>query len=152
MPSKVTGNLTICSTAWSDQQKKKTSKLSSNGLFVGIIRRWIPLTRDSNVDLILWYHQMLRVVISLHDDVIKWKHFPRYGSFVREIHRSLVNSPHKGQWRGALMFSLICARINSWADAGDLSRHGAHHDVTVMKCLWWQKHFHIYTVTLVEGG
>ena len=44
-----------------------------------------------------------------HDDVIKWKHFPRYWPFVRGIHRSPVNSPHKGQWRGALMFSLICA-------------------------------------------
>ena len=39
-----------------------------------------------------------------HDDVIKWKHFPRYWPFVRRIHRSPVNSPHKGQWRGALMF------------------------------------------------
>ena len=26
-------------------------------------------------------------VISLHDDVIKWKHFPRYWPFVRGIHR-----------------------------------------------------------------
>ena len=32
-----------------------------------------------------------------HDDVIKWKHFPRYRPFVRGIHRSQVNSPHKGQ-------------------------------------------------------
>ena len=39
-----------------------------------------------------------------HDDVIKWKHFPRYWRFVRGIHRWPVNSPHKGQWRGALMF------------------------------------------------
>ena len=30
-----------------------------------------------------------------HDDVIKWKHFPRYWPFVRGIHRSPVNSPHK---------------------------------------------------------
>ena len=45
----------------------------------------------------------------LHDDVIKWKHFPCYWPFVRGIHRWPVNSPHKGQWRGALMFSLICA-------------------------------------------
>ena len=44
-----------------------------------------------------------------HDDVIKWKHFPRYWPFVRGIHRSPVNSPHKGQWRGALIFSLISA-------------------------------------------
>ena len=70
-----------------------------------------------------------------HDDVIKWKHFPRYWPFVREIHRSSVNFPHKGQWRGALMFSLICAWINGWVnnrDAGHLRRHRAHYDVTVM--------------------
>ena len=42
-----------------------------------------------------------------HDDVIKWKHFPRYWPIVRGIHRSPLKSPHKGQWRGALMFSLI---------------------------------------------
>ena len=36
----------------------------------------------------------------LHDDVIKWIHFPRYWPFARGIHRSPVNSPHKGQWRG----------------------------------------------------
>ena len=27
---------------------------------------------------------------------------------------SPVNSPHKGQWRGALMFSLVCVWINGW--------------------------------------
>ena len=32
-----------------------------------------------------------------HDDVIKWKHFPRCWPFVRRIHRSPVNSPHKSQ-------------------------------------------------------
>ena len=61
----------------------------------------------------------ITLTIPLHDDVIKWKHFPRYWPFVRGIHRSPGNSPHKGQWRGALMFSLICAlnkRLNkqSW--------------------------------------
>ena len=70
-----------------------------------------------------------------HDDVIKWKHFPRYWPFVRGIHRSPVNSPHKGQWRGALMFNLICARINVWVnnrEAGDLRRYRTHYDVIVM--------------------
>ena len=70
-----------------------------------------------------------------HHDVIKWKHFPRYWPFVRGIHRWPVNSPHKGQWHEALMFSLICAWIKSWAndgDAGDLRRHRAHHDAIVM--------------------
>ena len=58
-------------------------------------------------------------------DVFKWKHLPRYWPFVWAIHRSLVNSPHKGQWRGALMFSLIGAWINGWAnnrEAGYLRR------------------------------
>ena len=70
-----------------------------------------------------------------HDDVIKWKHFPRYWPFVRGIHRSPVNSPHKGQWRGALMFSLICVWINGWVnnrEAGNLRRYRAHYDVIVM--------------------
>ena len=72
----------------------------------------------------------------LHDDVIKWKRFPRYWPFVWGIHRSPVNSSHKGQWRGALIFSLICVWINGWVnnrEAGDLRRYRAHYDVTVMK-------------------
>ena len=75
------------------------------------------------------------VFIKWHDDVIKWKHFPRNWPFVRGIHRSPVNSPHKGQWRGALMFSLICVWITGWVNnhqAGDLRRYRAHYDVTVM--------------------
>ena len=70
-----------------------------------------------------------------HDDVVKWKQLPRYWPFVRRIHRAPVNSPHKGQWRGALMFSLICAWINCWVnnhEIGDVRRHRAHHDVTVL--------------------
>ena len=46
-----------------------------------------------------------------------------------------VNYPHKGQWRVALMFSLICVWINGWVnnrEAGDLRRYRAHYDVTVM--------------------
>ena len=49
-----------------------------------------------------------------HDGVTKWKHFPRYWPFVRRNHRSPVNSPHKGQWRGALILSFICAWIHAW--------------------------------------
>ena len=55
-------------------------------------------------------------MFSNHDGVIKWKHFPRNWPFVRGIHRSPVNSPHKGQWRGALRFSLIWAWINDWVN------------------------------------
>ena len=72
-----------------------------------------------------------------HYDVIKWKHFPPYWPFVRGIHWSPVNSPHKGQWSGVLMFSSICAWTNGCANNRDITEwrcHGAHYDVTVM--LW----------------
>ena len=73
------------------------------------------------------------------EDIPWWRHqmetFPRYWPFVWGIRRSLVNSPHKGQCRGALMFALICAWTNRWVnnrDSGDLRRHCAHYDVTVI--------------------
>ena len=71
----------------------------------------------------------------MDNDVIKCRHFPRYWPFVRGIHRSPVNYPHIGQWRGALMFSLICAWKKHWVnnrDAGDLRRHRAHYDIIIM--------------------
>ena len=74
-------------------------------------------------------------IFAVHDDVIKWKLFLRYWPFVRGIHRSSVNSPHKGQWRGALMFSLICVCMKGWVnngEAGNLRRYLAHYDVIVM--------------------
>ena len=61
--------------------------------------------------------------------------FLRYWPFVRGIHRWPVNSPHKGQWRWTLMFPLICAWTNGWAnsrEAVDLGRHRTHYDVTVL--------------------
>ena len=64
--------------------------------------------------------------------------FSCYWPFVRGIHPSPVNSPRKGQWRGALMFSLIYAWTNIWVnnrDAGHLRRHRAHYGVIVM-CYW----------------
>ena len=68
----------------------------------------------------------------------KWKPFLRYWSFVRGIHRSQMNSHQKGQWRRALMLSLICAWTNGWVnnrDDSDLRRHRAHGDVNIMLCL-----------------
>ena len=73
------------------------------------------------------------VFIYLHDDVIKWKKFSALLAICAG--NSPVNSPHKGQWRGALMFSLICARINGWVNNGkadDLRRHWTHYGVIVM--------------------
>ena len=73
-----------------------------------------------------WHHQM--------------ETFLCYWPFVQGIHQSPVNSQHKGQWLGALMFSLICSWIKGWVnscEAGDFRCHHAHYDVTVIEILYW---------------
>ena len=78
----------------------------------------------------------------LHVTTSWWRH--QMGTFSALLaicagnSRSPVNSPHKGQWRRALMFSLICVWINNWvnnSEAGDLRPYRAHYDVTVMLAL-----------------
>ena len=102
----------------------------------------MKLTQTKTIPLHSWSSTSEKAVcpvfMAYHDDVIKWKHFPRNWPFVRGIHRSPVNFPHKGQWRGALMFSLIYAWINDWVnnrEAGDLRRQHGHYDVIVMRVL-----------------
>ena len=90
---------------------------------------------------------LLSCQLALEQNIIQkdlfpwWRHemetFPCNWPFVWGIHQSPVNSPHKGQWHGALVFSLICASTNDWVnnrDAGDLRCHCAHNDVTWMHC------------------
>ena len=99
---------------------------------------WFLRTERTQVTEILPHITGVNISVHLtwsHDDVIKWKHFPRNWPFVLGIHRPPVNSPHRGQWRGALMFSLICVWINDCVnnrEAGDLRRYRAHYDVIVM--------------------
>ena len=82
-------------------------------------------------------------IIPEHQNVI---HILLLGSFTDTLHVNVikrqsnspvpVNSPPKGQWCGALMFSLICAWIYGWVnnfDAGDLRRKRAHYDVNIME-------------------
>ena len=108
-----------------------------------------------------WKKLQSGFVSMYHDDVIKWKHFPRYWSFVKGIHPSPVNSRHKGQWRGALMLSMICVWINGWGWWFEMPSHPLwrHCDV-VLSCsiklcrpmnpvctwyylqCWWNRHDH----------
>ena len=106
-------------------------------LFYVIVLLWVSnefmLSIYQCFGLLHWHSG--NVCFTMSWDVIKWKHFPRYWPFVRGIHRSPVKSPHKGQWRGALIFSLICAWIHGWVnngEAGDLRRHQTQYDVIVM--------------------
>ena len=104
--------------------------------------------------------------VGSHDDVIKWKHFPRYRPFVRGIHRSPANSPHKGQWCGALMFSLIYKRLSkqSWGwwlemavpNAGVAQREywewrmtfSFRYNVVLTKLCKWNNHWQIWVNSL----
>ena len=117
------------------------SSLWSSVYILNLIRWAIYLTNLSQSGCIVtwWRHQMEK--------------FTRYWPFVRVIHRSPVNSPHKGQWRGAFVFSLICARINSWVnngEAGDLRRHRGHYDVIVMNLQGRSHGNHSTFITITE--
>ena len=91
--------------------------------------------------LIEWCHAVLNSVeinhtgLHAHDDVIKWKRFPSYRPFVRGIHRASVDFSHKGQWHGALMFSL-----NKWFSKQsrrwwfEMPSHSLWHHCNVHNC------------------
>ena len=111
MASQIPGNSIVCSKAYSIWHQREHQ-------------------RSVLLSFVVWNPRVI------HDDVIKWRHFPRYWPFVRGIHQSPVNSSHKGQCGGALMFSLICAWIKGWlknCEAGYLRRHCVHYGVTVMR-------------------
>ena len=100
---------------------------------------YVKQLRLSNARLACETRDIIEATMTARDDVIKCKHFPRYWPFVWGIHRWPVNSPYKGQWRGALMYSLICACIDGWvndSEVGDLRRHRTHYNVTVMRIFY----------------
>ena len=79
-----------------------------------IRRSWDRLTFIMDIPILVRRYLYIETPTSSnpgwHDDVSKWKHFPRYCPFVRGIHQSPVNSSHKGQWRGALTFFLAATK------------------------------------------
>ena len=123
---------------WSNKQDctVKSTK-EDRGMFQSI--GYVPAKSSNKMYKIIiksiWFKlptsKYLYCITPPHDDVIKRKHFPRYWLFVIGMNRSPVDSPHKGQWRGASIFSLICASTNDWENnrnAGDLWRHRTHYD------------------------
>ena len=83
--------------------------------------------KKHDIDLLLWHIPMMT---SSNGNIFRVTG-PLCGEFTGP-----VNSPHKYQWRRALMFSVICVWINGWVnnrEAGDLRRHYSHYDVNVMR-------------------
>ena len=122
MASQITGNSTISWTVWKEKNLRVTGHLwgepevaggfpsqrACNAWDVAMSWRHPVVLRSSvlqSVPLWLGYFRSLCADRVGHDDVVKWKHFLRCWPFVRGIHRSPMNSPHKGQWRRALTFS-----------------------------------------------
>ena len=103
------------------RRSKKISKLRVTGLCAGNspVTGELPEQMTSNVENVStwWRHHacwdrsygmtlcvhplvcpcglLVSKITKLHDDVIKWKHVPRYWPFVRGIHLSPVNFPTK---------------------------------------------------------
>ena len=89
-------------------------RVTSLALWQSCDRQWSNLS---------WWRHQMKTVAAL------WP-------FVRGVHRSPVNSPHKGQWRGALMFANNLANNR---DASDLRHQHTHYDVSVMWVTWINK-------------
>ena len=117
MASLITSLAVVYSIVYSRTDQRKHQSSASLALVRGIHRdRWISRTKGQQRGKC--FHLMTS----------SWE----AGALVLEWQ---ANSPHKGQWREALMFSLICARINDWVnngEAGDLIRNCVHYDVTKM--------------------
>ena len=109
---------TICLILWQTSPEQCSTTYGVSAIHLKIKVELLQFSNKSSICLSI-----------IHDDVIKWKHFPHYWPFVRGIHRSPMISAHKGQSRGVLMFSLIW--VNN-REAGDLRRHRAHYNVTVI--------------------
>ena len=114
------------------------SKIVRDKLLSTIINQTHDFThwdQDTLADILqtIFSNAFLWMKISVHDDVIKWKHFPCYWPFVWEIHRSPRTK--------AIDSELWCFRwsapeqpvLSGWVsnrDGGDLT--SAYYDVTVM--------------------
>ena len=73
-------------------------------------------------------------LVTLHDDVMKWKHFPCYWPFVRGISSTKASDVWCFLWSAS--------EKTGWEnnrEAGDLRRNRAHYDVIVM-CLVSRKY------------
>ena len=150
MASQIASLTIVYSTVYSEADQRKHQ--SSTWLaFVMEIHRW-PVNSPHRGPVTWQMFPFDNVMMMMHNDDVCinkihfiqfvthswWRH--QMETFSALLAICAGNSPapgeqHEGQWRGALMFSLICAWINGWVnngEAGDLRCHRAHYDVIVM--------------------
>ena len=149
--------------SWWHHQMKACSALlafcAGNLPFTGEFPAHRPVTRSFDVFLRLCLNATLACnphypqPYPLHDEIIKWKHFPRYWLFYSGNSPVTGEFPAQGPVTQSFDFSLICAWINDWVnnrEADDLRRHQAYCDVTVVFVELILRRVFTYTALLVR--
>ena len=91
-----------------------------------------------------WDNKCTEAVAELQDDVMTWKRFRRCWPFVRGIHRSPVDSPHKGPVN-------VFAQAKCWTSSGvavDVMHHDAH--ITSLWCISYGQRKCIPKLSIME--
>ena len=99
--------------------------------FLSVIYIWLVSPQPSHIP----WHLSNTCSDANHDDVIKWKYFPRYWPFVREFTGHRWNPRTKASDAELGCFLWSAPWINGWINnrkSGDLRRHRGHYDVNVM--------------------
>ena len=139
--------------AWRRLGDKPLSGSMMISLLTHICITWPQWVKKPQQTLCAMLYSSLSVGI---DCILWWRHQMETFSALLAIcagnSSSPVNSPHKGRWRGALMFSLICAWMNDWVSNRDLRRHRIHYDVTVMSILPWLKTESCHDANLISSS
>ena len=76
---------------------------------------FLTFTRNTGTETVQWCFQVGTLVTKRWREVSFVMMASSNGN-IFSVTDPFCNSPHKGQWRGALIFSLICARINGWVN------------------------------------
>ena len=93
---------------------------------------WHCIEGSKGIKLRNMIYTLFNTYISIPEILFLWLG-QSLSTYLHTLHCMMTS--HKGQWRGALMYTLICARINDWVnnrEAGDWRRHRGHYDVNVM--------------------
>ena len=109
---------------YTDMMIVRPSCLYSGNSIMAPRPQWVNTSIPGSLNHIGWCN-------GSHSRIGTWWHH-QMETFFALLALCAGNSPHKGQWCGALMFSLICAWINAWVnnhETGDLRRHRAHYEI-----------------------